>query len=206
MSLDELKHQVLKVTVDGVPFDVPVLYHYNAYDKKRNSWPTSDLSENIGIRRNVDTLQFTALLPDLEPYSQTNAHLFNDPTHGHKIRVSLIKKQGDWSYYFDNAFKRLYPSGDGPKLQGFRQYEDKVGGRVIKIVYLNNDKPDSNLVLINCDLPNSVVSPGCTVTAPYLDRFHVKYFFGLNYLDRWHEIHRKLTLLLDDFRKSTKAS
>jgi len=205
MSVKDLKDQSFKVRIDDVSFDVPVLYGYNAYDRRSKRWPTPTLAERSGLRRSVDTLQFEALLPDMEPFSEANASYFAEPGHGRKIRVSLMRKQGDWTYFFNNAFHRLRRNDDGLVLNGLRRYEDwSTTNRITKIVYLNHDRPGNDLIEVRCDLEGAVVSPGCTVTAPYGEQFEVSYFFGLRYLSEWPEIHQRLLTLLDRFSMSAK--
>jgi hypothetical protein len=145
-----------------------------------------------------------ALLPDMAPYSEANGSDFAELGFGKKVRVSLVRKRSDWRHFFLNTFPRFRHADDGLQLEGFLRYEDRISEKVSRIVYLNYDKPQDDLIVISCDAIGSAGLPSCSVTAPYLRGFQAEYYFGAEHLVEWSRINRQVIDLLDRFRHDGK--
>ena len=200
MTLNELKELKFKVTVEGVNFDVPVLYHYN--DVYLGTWPTPTDDELEGKRKKVDVLRFKALLPDLAPYNENNAKEFEVLGHGKKVGIYMTKRKVNWRYYFDNFFEKdLTPLPDSTSVPNMFRYRDISANN--EQVYFSANKPINKLIKITCDDPEldprPPVSPSCEVQTVYQDRYDLTLTFALEYLPQWREIDQKAQQILDSF-------
>lgn len=198
MTLEEAKTQRFRISVEGIPFDVPVLYAHADYSYTK-TWPRPPADQASGkARKEVDVIKVTALLPDLASYNETNASEFSVPGYGNKLDIYMTHYQLKWASYFENAYKRLVPLPESKDVPGMFHFRD---GK--QEVYMSHDKPTDEMIRIICDSPTFdprlPVSPSCTVTSRYRDQFELDYTFSLLYLPQWREIDRKTRILLDSF-------
>lgn len=204
MTLNELKELKFKVTVEGVNFDVPVLYHYN--DAYLGTWPTPTDDELGGKRKKVDVLRFKALLPDLAPYNENNANEFEVLGHGKKVGIYVTKRRVNLDYYFNGAFKRLVQLPASQYVPNMYRYKDPM---TYDQIYLSQNKPTDKLIKITCNDPEldprPPVSASCEVQTVYQDRYDLTLTFALEYLPQWREIDQKAQQLLDSFIASANT-
>jgi len=201
MTLEEVKTLKFHVSVEGVAFDVPVNYSHSEYAMFK-AWPRPPQAQVEGrVRPKVDVIKITALLPDMEPYTEANAVEFEKPGWGKQVKVYMTKRRVNWKYYFDNVGPRLKRLSDSPEVPGMLYYRDPAAKHD---VYLSHDHPDPNLTRIICKDPEKGKSPYCTVYTVYLDRFDFQITFARPYLGQWRDIERKLKALFDRFRESAQ--
>lgn len=210
MTLDELKRIKSKMTIEGVDFDVPVLYLYNGYPKNINAWPALSQEELEGKRRPFDVLRFEALLPNLAHRDESNVSEFEVLGHGDKVRIFMDKHRVDkWQYYFKHYFKKdLIPLPESPAVPNMYRYRDTMSDN--DQVYFSDTKPSGKLIKITCDDPEldprPSVSPSCEVQTVYQNHFDLKLTFALKYLPQWREIDQKVQNLLDSFVTSANTT
>jgi hypothetical protein len=203
MTLEEVKTLKFHVSVEGVAFDVPVNYHHEEFAMLK-VWPRPPQAQvERRERPKVDVIKITALLPDVEPYTEANAVEFEKPGWGKKVEAYMTKRRVNWKYYFDNFSQRLVKLPESPEVSGMLHYRDSLARHD---VYFSHDHPDPNLTRIIC--PDSSIdkapSPSCHVQTVYMDRFDLKITFARPYLGQWRDIERKLKALFDRFHESAQ--
>ncbi len=203
-TLAEAKQLAFRVILKntGLRFDIPATYDYSGYVRNQRQWPRPSQDEIHNVkRREVDYIGITALLPDMESYTEQNAAEFEKPGWGRKVRVSMTHlPRANWFYYFEHFAYRLQRLPDSPEVPGMLHYRDLD---LKNEVFLSHDHAVKELTRIVCDAqipPPS--SPDCKVETLYLDRFYFEYRFGRPYLSQWREIDRKLKTLYDQFAQS----
>jgi hypothetical protein len=197
-NLEEAKHLQYHATLKGtgLGFDIPVTYYHSGYLRNQRRWPRPSHA-----REEVDYITIDALLPDLEPYTETNAAEFETPGWGRKIKASMTHlPRGDWAYYFKNFAYRLERLPDSPEVPGMLHYQDTLTKHEI---FLSHDRPAPNLIFINCRDTTNRPFPSCDVQTLYRNRFYFKYTFGRSFLSQWREIDCKLKALFDHFAQPT---
>jgi hypothetical protein len=191
---------ILKNT--GIRFDIPVTYDYSGFVRKQRQWLRPSRDEVHGAkRREVDYIVITALLPDMEPYTEENAAEFEKPGWGRKVRVSMTHMpRANWPYYFEHFAHRLERLPDFPEVPRMLHYRDLY---LKNEVFLSHDHAVKDLIRIICDaqVPPPPF-PNCKVATLYLNRFYFEYSFGRPYLPQWREIDRKLKALYDQFAQA----
>jgi hypothetical protein len=199
MTPEEVKTLKFRVSVEGVAFDVPVNYHHEEFAMLK-VWPRPSQAQVEGRERpKVDVIKITALLPDMEPYTEANAAEFNKPGWGKQVKVYMTKRRVNWKYYFDNVGPRLKRLPDSPEVPKMLYYRDPAAKHD---VYLSHDHPDSNLTRITCKDSGKRKFPYCTVYSGYLDRFDFQITFARPYLSQWRDIERKLEAVFNRFHES----
>lgn len=206
MSLEEASHLKFRVSVEGVPFDVPVTYAHSEYVMFK-SWPRVPKEQTEGKSRpQVDSVKITALLPDIEPYTEKNAAEFDKLGYGKKIEVHMSHRSVNWPYYFKHFFNRLKRLPDSPEVPAMLRYLDAVTKHE---VFLSADKPQDDLIRIICHSQEfdskPAPSPSCHVETVFLNRFEFSYSFHRNYLGQWREIDRKLKARYEEFIHSAQV-
>ncbi len=199
----ELSAQKLYVTIDGVNFNIPLIYYYNVFESNGGHWPILSEEEITSHqkRKVADSLRFVALTPGMEPYNEKNSDEFRKPGWGRKVQVYLThRERPDWFYYFKNTAPRLVSLPKNEYLPQMFHYFDGATGHD---VYMSSDSPRNDLVQIICDAADSVSRyfPSCSVTASYMGRFKLHYSFALSRLDQWTEIDAEVRKLLDQFHQ-----
>ena len=197
LTLEQAKTYKFRITVNGVPFDIPVNYAYSdyAYNKR---WPVPTKKELEGKgRRKVDTIKVLVVLPEFEPYSENNSKAFEGPGWDKQVLIYLTNQRNVWEYYFKHAVPNLKNLPPDPKVPGMHRYHDAATNRTI---YLSHDRPSANLVRIICIDPRDVPSPSCNVDTSYLGLFDLKITFSLRHLESWRSIEQRTKLVMDSFR------
>ncbi len=84
------------------------------------SWPRVPQEQIEGKSRpQVDSIKITALLLDIEPYTEANAAEFNKAGWGKQIEVLMSRlPAANWSYYFANFLGRLKRLPNSPDVPG----------------------------------------------------------------------------------------
>lgn len=210
MTLNEFKQVKSKMTIEGVNFDVPILYLTGGYPKNINAWPAPPQDELEGKRRPFDVLKFQALLPDLAHRDENNVGAFEVLGYGDKVSIYMKKHRVDkWQYYFEHYFKKdLIPLPESSAVPNMYRYREiHVNKRQI---YFSDNKPSDKLVKITCANPELdptlPPSPSCTVETVYRDHFDLELTFALKYLPQWREIDQKVQNLLDSFIASANST
>jgi len=201
-TLDELKLQKFKISVNGIAFDVPVLYLHHDYYPRLKKWPQPTLLNRLGLRQAVDVMAVEALLPNMEPYTAENAETFDELGHGKKIKISITNRPWDSSHYFKDIVPRyLISNNSGIPIDGFTRYEDPFSKH---IVYLNRKSPDEGLIYAYCYLNDDSESPVCLVQAYYKKTLGLQYYFSRKYIGDLPEVHRQVLQLIDQLRVKNK--
>lgn len=207
LSLNEAKRLKFHVSLEGVPFDVPVTYAHSEYVIFK-SWPKVPKEQIEGRSRpEVDWIKITALLPNIDPYTEENSAEFDKVGWGRKVTAGLTHRRANWPYYFENFFSRLKRLPDSPDAPSMLRYLDTATKHE---VFLSDDKPRDDLTQIICDsldfdskLPPS---PDCKVTTTFRGRFEFHYAFHRNYLDQWRNIDSKLKFRYEEFIHSAQSN
>lgn len=199
LTLEDAAKQRFSVSVKGVPFDIPVNYHYTEYSYFKK-WPRPSRGEIEGTeRRKVDFIKVTALLPDMSPYTAENAVEFEKPGWGKKVKILFGQQK-----YLDLSYIKKLPKMEKSKLPGMLQYEGISKDRDYFV------SPDY-LVSMWCHNEPSEEgwSPICEVLRSYRYKqrvgnlispvFHVDYTFSRDYLQQWKEIDAQVEILFDRF-------
>ena len=66
LTLEEARQVTLRPSVEGINFDIPLLYMHHLYEKKYQRWPRHKDYK----RYELDGIRVTAQLPDMEPYNE----------------------------------------------------------------------------------------------------------------------------------------
>lgn len=210
MTPEEVQNFKFRVTVEGVDFDVPVNYHYEEFERFK-IWPRPPRAQVEGrARRKVDVIEITALLPDVEPYTEANAAEFGVRGFGKEVSATLFKRRSglaSWQYYFDYAGKQLVRLPESPEIPDMVHYREAYQGTVSdhRDIYLSHDHPEEDLIRIICrNKKEEGDFPYCKVETLYSDRFNLNLTFGREYLGQWREIERKVKRVFDDFREAAR--
>jgi len=76
-TLAEAKKITIRVSVDGVNFDVPLVYDFRGYNQQLHGWWVCRQGQIEGKERlSVDYVEVDALLPDISPMSEENLAQF----------------------------------------------------------------------------------------------------------------------------------
>lgn len=205
LSLEEAKHLKFRVSLEGVPFDVPVTYAHSEYVMFKH-WPIVPEEQIEGrLRPNVDWIKLTALLPNIDPYTEEKSAEFDRVGWGKKISAGVTHRRVNWDYYFKNFFYRLKRLPDSPGVPLLR-YLDTVTKHE---VYLSDNKPRDDLVQIICSAPEfdpkPPPSPSCEVVTVFLSRFELRYSFHRDYLNQWPSIDSRLKSRYEEFIRSANS-
>jgi len=213
-TLAEAKKITIRVSVDGVNFDVPLVYDFRGYNQQLHGWVGVPQGQIEGKERlSVDYVEVDALLPDISPMSEENLAQFEVLGWGKKIHVSITHKRS-WDYFFKNSFGELQRQPDSPEVPGLLHYYDPLGKADM---YFSHDYPTDELISIHCSDEKIFhhKSPSCKaetsyrpapdlVTAKHIEGaiFHLEYSLPSQYVGQWREIDRKLRSLFDQFIKN----
>lgn len=203
MTPEEVRTLKFRTSVEGYGFDVPVNYLYDDFEVHKR-WPRPPRAQVEGRGRDkVDEIKITALLPDMEPYTEANAAQFAEPGFGKKVLARLYKRRywiANWQYYFSAVgpfLTRLPDTQDAPGMVHYRYERGKED------VYLSYDHPENDLIRIICkDKLRDWEYQACHVDALYSDSFNFYLAFDRAYLSQWREIDRKIQALFDRFHDS----
>lgn len=197
LTLLEASQIIHHSRIEGILFDVPLLYKYHLYEKNFKHWPRFKDYK----RYDLDGIKITAILPDMKRYSEENATEFNVSGFGNKVQVLLTPYHINWPYYFDNAFKRLIVLPESSVVPNMFHYRDPMSDN--QDIYMSNEQPVRELTEIRCTNPEldpyPPVYPDCKVVTLYRNQFRLDYYFSLKHLKQWHEMDKKIRSLLDSF-------
>ena len=209
ISLAEAKEISIRVSMDGVNFDVPLIYNFNGYNQQLHGWGSVPQGYIEGKKRPVvDSIKIDAILPELSPVKEENLAQLEQLKWGQTMHASIAHTR-PWDYYFKYFFKRLQRQPDLPELPGMLHYYDPSGKAVI---FFSHDHPTDELVRIRCVDENFFHSafPICVVETSYSPApevalsksvkktsFYLRYEMPSQYIAQWQTIDKKLKSLFD---------
>jgi len=191
-----LETEVVRITLAGHPFDIPMRYLYGQAIEKYHQWPKAKKE-----RVNVDALTLSVLLPELRPYYLTDDALWKVKGHGSRVEVSIMKPVGGADWYV--SMRNRYLSGTAPgnitkKTQGYGLIQFS-GARDR---YFPSDQ--SAELTIACDRPDSAKWPSCMTKSNYQPGIVLEYYYALEYLPRWREIDEILKGMFNSFAQTAE--
>lgn len=205
LTLEQATSLSFRVSVKGIPFDIPVNYHYNEYSYFKK-WPQPTQGEIDGTeRRAVDVIKVTALLPDMAPYTSESAAEFEKRGGGKTVRI-MFRERGTLDLLNSVRDQKKIKNS---KLPGMLQYE---------ALSRDDDEffsPDYS-INIRCDNKPAAADwfPHCKVLSPYRHKsktvdtahpeFYFDYSFPVEYLLQWREIDEQVQALFDRFAASAQ--
>lgn len=205
LTLEQAKNLSFRVSVKGIPFDIPVNYHYNEYSYFKK-WPQPTQGEIDGTeRKSVDVIKVTALLPDMAPYTSENAAEFEKRGGGSTVSI-LFQERGTLDLL--NKARGLEKI-ENLKLPGMLQYEARSR-------YKDEFFSPDYSINIRCDNKPASADyfPHCDVLSPYRHKsktgdivqpeFYFDYSFPVEYLPQWREIGEQVQALFDRFAASAQ--
>jgi hypothetical protein len=210
IPMSQAKAVVLKQSIDGVSFDVPLNYHFRGYNKKSGGWPNISAESIAGKKRKAyDYITIHVAMPDFAPINERNSADFQVKGHGEIVRASLSHMQ-HWDYYFANTFPRNEKRPESPDVKGMFHYYDALARHDL---FLSHDHATDELTRIICHDQKFFhhLSPSCNVETYYRPPsasghqeqvqpiFHLEYVFSSQYLSQWRDIDRMLRLTFDQF-------
>ncbi len=218
ISLEEAKKITIRVSMDGVNFDVPLIYNFNGYNPQLHGWGSVPQGQIEGKKRPVvDFIKIDAILPELSPVSDENLAQFEKLAWRQNMHASIAHMR-PWDYYFKYFFERLQRQPDLPKLPGMLHYYDPSGKADI---FFSHDHPTDELVRIRCVDENFFHSafPICVVETSYSPApdvvlsksvkgtvFYLRYELPSQYVAQWQTIGQKLKSRFDQMVSINAAS
>lgn len=147
INLAEAQKINIRVSMDDVNFDVPLVYNFNGYSQQLRGWGNVPKKPIEGKKRlAVDFIKIDAILPDLSPLGEDNLAQFQKLEWGQILHASITHTR-PWDHYFKYFFERLQRQPDLPTLPGMLHYYDPSGKADI---FLSHDHPTDELVRIRC--------------------------------------------------------
>jgi hypothetical protein len=206
LTTEEAGRLTLNAKVDGVPFNVPITYHFSDF-KAGREWPHPTKERLQGkIRPEVDVIKVTALLPDFSPYTAENAIDFEELGWGKKVDIYMSHRKSLEIKTLDLVMPRFKRLPEDPRVRGYLHFEDPISKTD---EFFNQLEVGYDMVNIRCAKPEidpkPSVSPSCTVRAGYRQQFTVMATFHLRYLDQWQNILNGSRRLLDGFVAAAEA-
>jgi hypothetical protein len=208
INLAEAKNINIRVSMDDVNFDVPLVYNFQGYNQQLRGWGNVPQKLIEGKKRlAVDFIKIDAL-PDISPLREDNLAQFEKLEWGENMHASITHTR-PWDHYFKYFFEKLQRQPDLPKLPGMLHYYDPSGKADI---FFSHDHPTDELVRIRCDDVNFFHSafPICVVETSYslapdvvLSKsvkktvFHLRYEMPSQYIAQWQTIGQKLKSRFD---------
>ncbi len=199
LTLEQAKNLSFRVSIKGVPFDVPVNYHYTQYSYFK-IWPRPPQNQIDKVeRKEIDYIKVAALLPDMLPYTEENAAEFETSGWGKKVTILFGQEKN-----LDLTYISKLEKFENSKLPGMLQYENGIGRND---TFISQDY----LISVRCDSEPSKKGryPSCEVLRPYHYKqangatafpvLHLRYHFSRDYLQQWREIDEKVIALFDRF-------
>ena len=201
-STRNLETGVVKVSIGGHHFDVPLRYLYSQAMEKHQHWPVPSPD-----RVQVDGLVLSVLMPDFRPYYKADDARWNVLGHGERIQLSLSQGRHDW-YAF------LLKTTQDPKLSGrfyqkgtdHYQLVHYAGGALGDLYFARDGRSLYLSCLLETPPPNwkGGYSPSCSVKSNYKSGLVLEYYYSRSYLPQWSEIDNGLKNMLDGFYRSTE--
>lgn len=210
INLAEAKKINIRVSMDDVNFDVPLVYNFKGYSQQLRGWGYVPQKQIEGKKRlAVDFIKIDAILPDLSPLREENLAQFQKLEWGQNLHASITHTR-PWDHYFKYFFERLQRQPDSLELPGMLHYYDPSGKADI---FLSHDHPTDELVRIRCADENFFHSafPICVVETSYRPApdvaisqsikktvLSLRYELPRQYVAQWHTIDQKLKSRFDE--------
>ncbi|RFC33652.1 MAG: hypothetical protein DID91_2727702946 [Candidatus Nitrotoga sp. MKT] len=218
VNLVEANKINFRVSMDGVNFDVPLVYNFKGYSQQLRGWADVPQKQIQGKKRLVvDFIKIDAILPDISPVREENLAQFEKLTWGQNVHASITHMR-PWDHYFKYFFERLQRQPDSPELPGMLHYYDPSGKANI---FFSHDHPTDELVRIRCAdesffhsaFPICVVEtfyrpvPDAVISKP-INRavFTLRYELPSQYIAQWRTIDQKLKARFDQMASMSATS
>lgn len=224
VTLEDAPKVIVKTSVSGVGFDVPLNYLYRGYTKGRG-WYFNSRDDIEGKRRaTVDFLNLYVTYPDFSPVSKENIKLFQEPGRDKVIMVSFTHFR-EWGFDFNHGFE-FDQSGlrpEDPKAPGMFHYYRNHSDYYTRYNYnASHDRIPPDQTEIDCSDPSfdKALFPKCEITTAYRPSTNLQNLKGINgdmvwemrmtfsakYLSNWQEIDKHIKHLFDRFlSRATKS-
>ncbi len=209
INLAEAKEINFRVSMDGVNFDVPLVYNFKGYKQQLRGWGSVQQQKIQGKRRPaVDFIKIDAMLPDLSPLREENLAQFEKLAWGQNVHASITHMR-PWDRYFEYFFEGLQRKPDLPELPGMLHYYDPSGKADI---FLSHDYPTDELIRIRCadenffhnEFPICIVetsyrpAPDVVISEPKKNTaFFLTYELPSQSITQWQTIGKKLKSRFD---------
>ena len=209
ISLAEAKKINIRVSMDGVNFDIPLVYNFKGYNQQLRGWRSVPQGQIEGKKRPVvDFIKIDALLSELSPVGEANLAQFEKLAWGQTMHASITHMR-PWDYYFKYFFERLQRRPDLPELPGMLHYYDPSGKADM---FFSHDHPTDELVRIRCVDESFFHSafPVCVVETAYSPApdvmisksikktvFYLRYELPSQHIAQWQTIDKKLKSRFD---------
>lgn len=209
INLAEAKEIIFRVSIDGVNFDVPLVYNLKGYSQQLRGWGNVPKKKIEGKKRPaVDLIKIDAILPDISPLREENLAQFEKLAWGQNLHASITHARS-WDPYFKYFFEKLQRQPDSPELPEMLHYYDPSDKADI---FLSHNYPTDELIRIRCADENFFHSalPICVVETSYrpvLDvmkskpikkiTFYLRYELPGQYIAQWQTIDKKLKSRFD---------
>lgn len=204
IDLAEAQRISIPLSMDGVYFDVPLVYNFKGYSQQLHGWQNVPRKLIEGKKRPVvDFIKIDTMLPDISPLREENLAQFEKLAWEQNVHASITHGVS-WDDYFKYFFEKLQRQPDSMELPGMLHYYDPAGQADI---FLSHDHPSDEFVRIRCPDKNLLhkVIPVCIVEAPYYPAlgakmetsrktmvFHLRYELPGQYIAQWSTIGQKL--------------
>lgn len=217
-NLAEAEKITIRLKIDGVNFDVPLVYSFKAYNQQLHGWLNVPRKIIDGKQRStVNIIKLDTMLPDVSPLTVENLAQFEKLAWNQSVHAS-ISPMVSWDDYFKYFFEKLQRKPDSKQLPGMLHFYDPTGNANI---YLSHDQPSDDLIRIRC--PDENFSGGassiCIVETSYRPEpdmmkfkpkknmvFHLRYELPGQYIDQWSTIEQKLKSRLNRMVNINDAS
>lgn len=192
----ETSQGIVQLEINGTRFAIP-----KGYIWYKGAWK--------GGQR--DGVNLWALLPDMQPRTETNKGQFDDVRgHGNVVGAVLYRiakpvspdEGSDWQAKrkresFDRHVKEFAQGSavDGP--YGFKMYHTKNGSSLGELMFRH--LPDGSLYFIDCYADSAMPFPSCNVEGYVSDRLSFSYHFGKPHLKDWQAIDKNIRALIRGF-------
>ena len=209
ISLAEANEINFRVSMDGVNFDVPLVYNFKEYNQQLRGWGGVPQKQIEGKKRlAVDFIKIDGILPDISPLRKENLAQFEKLAWEQNMHASITHMR-PWDHYFKYFFEGLQRQPDSPELPGMLHYYDPSGKADI---FFSHDHPTDELVRIQCADVNFFhsVYPICIVETSYRPApdvaiskpikrtvFSLRYELPSQYIAQWRTIDQKLKSRFD---------
>lgn len=201
ITYEEAVRQKFRVSLEGIHFDIPSVYSYYDY-KRKKSWPRVPADQlNGSVRKEIDFIKIIVVMPDMEGFTRENSSKFEEKGWGSRVVASVNHQiPSPWVYYFEGFFPGLKKQEPNPNMPGMLRFHDPL---MRKDIYLSHNYARPDLIKIMCADKSKVksikLSPSCTVTAQYHNKLNFSYTFAREYLYQWRDIDAKLRQRFDSF-------
>lgn len=202
--LAEAEKTHILLSMDGVNFDVPLVYNFKAYSRQLHGWPNVPGKVLEGKQRPVvDFIKIDAMLPGISPLGAENIAQFEKLAWAQSLHASISHRVA-WDDYFKYFFEKLQRQAESKQLPGMLHFYDPTANASI---YLSHDHPTDDLIRIRCPDENAIHEgiPICVVETAYYPEsevaksmsgkdavFHLRYELPMQYIEDWRTIGHKL--------------